>query len=282
MALYNTEANRRLMWRAGRYLYCRARGEVANNSETNGEAYVQSCVLNGTSASKTPLMVLDIGANLGEWTSLLLSKIPTKRVSFVSVLMFEPVPATYEKLKHNINRIENGHVAKAYPLAMSNEGGEAEMVVLSETGGTNSLHFDDDLAADAIGRVKIVKTTLDTFCEAEGIEHIHLLKCDTEGHDAHVLLGACGMLQAERLDVVQFEYNHRWVYARSFLKDMFDLIEGLPYRIGRICPDHIEVFDTWHFELERFFEGNYLIIHESVLEWFDVKEGKFDGSNTYA
>jgi hypothetical protein len=35
---------RRFLWRAGRALYCYARGEVTNDIETNGEAYVQACV----------------------------------------------------------------------------------------------------------------------------------------------------------------------------------------------------------------------------------------------
>ncbi len=280
--IFNSGSSRRLMWRAGRYLYRRARGEVANNIETNGEAYVQASVLAGAGTSKMPLTVFDVGANLGEWARLFLSQIPAQLISSARILMFEPVPATYDKLKVNISQFENGHVAQAYPLAMSNQAGEAEMVVLSETGGTNSLHFDENLAISAIGCAKIEKTTLDAFCKSEGIEHINLLKCDTEGHDAHALFGAREMLHAGRLDVAQFEYNHRWVYARSYLKDMFDLIEDLPYRIARICSNHIEVFEAWHFELERFFEANYLIVHESVLSWFDARCGVFDESNTYA
>jgi FkbM family methyltransferase len=270
------------MWRIGRYLYCRARGDVDNSIETNGEAYIQACVLKGTSVANMPLMILDVGANLGEWTKCFLRQTSDERISSLQILMFEPVSVTYEKLMRNISQIENGCVAKAFPLAMSNESGLAEMLILSETGGTNSLDFDSTLAAAAIGRTQIEKVTIDDFCTTEAIEHIHLLKFDTEGHDAHALLGAREMLKDSCLDVVQFEYNHRWIHARSYLKDVFDLVEGLPYNIGRICPDHIEIFKTWHFELDRFFEGNYIIVNDSALDWFDVHEGHFDASNTYA
>jgi FkbM family methyltransferase len=284
MGILQNEASRRLMWRMGRKLYSRARGELSENDiATNGETYVQACVLKhvrGTTAE--PLTIFDVGANLGEWTRELLEQLPSQSVSSTRVLMFEPVPGTFEKLQTNIDKFANGPLAQPYPLAMSNEVGEAEMVVLSETGGTNSLEFDDQMASKALDRTKIEKTTLDLFCKAQGIEHIHLLKCDTEGHDAHALEGARELLQASAIDAAQFEYNHRWIYARSYLKDMFDLVEGLPYRIGRICPDHIEIFEGWHFELERYFEGNYLIIREPALGWFDIVEGKFDVSNTYA
>lgn len=280
--IFSPASRRRLKWRLGRYIYLQARGVVANNIDTNGEAYVQACVLRGAGNSGVPLTVFDVGANLGAWTSSLIKQAPADLVERSKIWMFEPVPETFKKLKNNVNQMENGHIAEAYPLAMSDEAGESEMVVLSETGGTNSLEFDDKMAAGAIKKVKIKKTTLDTFCREHGVGHIHLLKCDTEGHDAHAVLGAREMLREGRLDVVQFEYNHRWIYARSYLKDMFDLIDGLPYRLGRICPDHIEIFKEWHFELEHFFEGNYVIIREPALVWFDAREGTFDVSNTYA
>ena len=90
------------------------------------------------------------------------------------------------------------------------------------------------------------------------------------------------LLQNSQIDVAQFEYNQLWIYSRSYLKDVFDLIDGLPYRLGRVCPGHVELFDSWHFELERFFEGNYVLIREPVLEWFEIRYGCFDNSNTYA
>ena len=255
---------------------------VANDIETNGEAYIQACVLRGAGTSNVPLTVFDVGANLGDWTRSLINQTPSDLIKTSKVWMFEPVPETFKKLNYKVSQIENGHVAEAYPLAMSNEIGESEMVVLSETGGTNSLEFDKNMASGAITRVKIKKSTLDVFCHEQGVEHIHLLKCDTEGHDAHAVSGAYKMLNEGRLDVVQFEYNHRWIFGRSYLKDMFDLIDGLPYRLGRVCPNHIEIFEDWHFELEHFFEDNYVIIKESALAWFDVKYGTFDASNTYA
>ena len=280
--IFNPESRRRFLWRAGRYLYCRARGEVANAIETNGEAYVQACVIKGTQSSEIPLTVFDIGANLGKWTTSLLAQIPEERAGQARITMFEPVPSTYEKLLKNMKGLEHGGMAKAWPLAMSNGEGEAEMVILSESGGTNSLEFDHELARQALNKVKIRKDTVDHFCQQEKIDHIHLLKCDTEGHDAHALEGVRAMLTGEQVDVAQFEYNQRWIYARSYLKDVFDLIDGLPYSVGRIQPGMIEVFESWHFELERFFEGNYLIVHDRALDWFNIRKGRFDSSNTYA
>ena len=270
------------MWRVGRNLYCRARGEIANNLATNGETYVQSCVLHGASTlTDKHVTLFDVGANLGEWTRALLHQCPDADCQDLRLYLFEPVPTTFARLQDNIAHLDQKDHARCFPLALSNKTGEAEMVILSESGGSNSLQFDASLAANALGRVKIRMNTLCNFCLEESIDHIHLLKCDTEGNDANVLEGAAAFLREERIDVVQFEYNHRWVYARRFLKDIFDLTDDLPYHVARIMPDHIEVFNGWHFELERFFEANYLIVHDRALPWFNSHMGQFDGSNVY-
>ena len=283
--MISSDGARRFLWRLGRNLYCRARGEIANNLTSNGETYVQACAFEAVGSSgEHSFIVFDIGANFGEWTKALLQQMPSspRNEKEARLFLFEPVPSTFEKLCANLIRMDRNGLTKAFNLALSNESGKAEMVVLSETGGTNSLHFDRHLGEAALNWVQVEKTTLVTFCAEQGIDHIHLLKCDTEGHDAKVLQGGKRLFETGRIDVAQFEYNHRWVYARHYLKDVFDLIDGLPYRIARICPRHIEVFEGWHFELERFFEANYLIVHERALDWFDVRFGTFDISNTYA
>src|SRR5690606_34784044 len=109
-----------------------------------------------------------------------------------------------------------------------------------------------------------------------------ILKCDTEGHDLAVMRGGIDLLRSERVDIWQFEYNQRWIAAHAFLKDVFDFIDDLPYRIGRVMPSSLELFESWHPELERFYQSNYVLIHESVLPWLPVTEGTFDASNSYA
>ena len=282
--LMSSPGLRRLAWRAGRRLYSAARGEEqANDIGGNGEAYVQACVLRAMPAD-APAAIVDIGANQGDWTATLLAQLPPERriSGLLRLELFEPVPATAASLRGRLAKIDPAGIANVTCAAVSDAPGAARMAVMSATGGTNSLHFDSDDAREALEFVEVEKLTLTQFCDARGIARLHLAKCDTEGHDLNVLRGARDLLAAGRIDVFQFEYNHRWIQARSFLKDVFDLVDGMPYKVARIQPGGIEVFEAWHPELDRFFQSNYLLVREPALGWFNARRGRFDDANTYA
>lgn len=274
---------RHLAWRTGRTLYRKARGEPdLNRPEVNGEAYVQRAVIAGTAASER-LCALDIGANQGEWSRLLLEQLPPSRRTNEQLRLhaFEPVPATRQSLQRNLSAVSGGSLVHIESCALSDTPGHAEMLIMSESGGTNTLQFDAAMSKSATSTIQIDKATLSEFCAHNKLDALDLVKCDAEGHDPKVIAGAADMLRAGKISVLQFEYNHRWIYARAYLKDVFDLVESLPYRVARVRPHHIETMAAWHPELERYFETNYLLIHDRTLKWFDVLDGRFDASNIY-
>ena len=65
-------------------------------------------------------------------------------------------------------------------------------------------------------------------------------------------------------------------------RDVFDLVEGLPYRVCKVVPEGIDAYESWHPELETFFEANYLLVRDDLVELLDVRRGKFSANNTYA
>jgi FkbM family methyltransferase len=277
-------ALRRLAWRLGRRLYVSARGEqIAVDIESDGETYLQAQVIANIPPAEK-LQALDIGANQGDWTKRLLSLAPPTRYNkeCLSVELFEPVPSTRERLFKMLQMTDKDGVCQVHSLAISNQAGSFQMALLSETGGTNSLHFDGSAEQPPGGWITVQTSTLMEFCARRGIDRIHLAKCDAEGHDFKILEGAKELFAAQRIDVLQFEYNHQWVFSRCYLKDVFDLVRGLPYRVGKLEPDSIEIYDDWHPELDRFFQSNYVLIAEAALGWFCIRRGSFDRSNTYA
>ena len=275
---------RRLAWRLGRRLYVSARGEqIACDIESDGETYLQARVIANISPAEK-LQALDIGANQGDWTKHLLSLAPASRPNRrrLSIELFEPVPSTRDRLIKTLRMTDKEGVCQVHSLAMSDQAGSFQMAIMSETGGTNSLHFDGGAAVPPGGWITVQTSTLTEFCASRGIDRVHLAKCDTEGHDLKVLEGARELFAARCIDVFQFEYNDQWIFSRCYLKDAFDLMKGLPYRIGKVEPDSIEIYDEWHPELDRFFQSNYVIIADAALGWFCIRRGSFDRSNTYA
>ncbi len=101
-------------------------------------------------------------------------------------------------------------------------------------------------------------TTLDNYADQEELDRLALVKIDTEGHDLAVLRGAHGLLAERRISTLQFEYNSRWIMARSFLRDVFEFLEPLHYQLGKLTPHGIEFYPSWDPELETFTEGNYV------------------------
>ena len=97
-----------------------------------------------------------------------------------------------------------------------------------------------------------------------------------------VIIGALPLLKHGKIAVLQFEYNHRWIFSRHFLKDVFDAVEGLPYKVGKICPNHIEIYEKWYPENERFFEANYVLLRNDSIAWFDTRLCRLDVNNTLA
>ena len=94
-----------------------------------------------------------------------------------------------------------------------------------------------------------------------------------------VIRGALPLLKEERISVLQFEYNHRWIFSRNFLRDVFLAIESMPYTVAKLQADHVLLFEKWHPELDKFFEGNYALIHHDARHWFPAKVATFDRFN---
>lgn len=257
--------------RAARFALNRGRLDVPNSMHSNGETALQSWVLSMRAAGE-PVQVFDVGANRGDWTQALLTAADRGGHTHVTVHAFEPSMHTYSLLRAALT----GQPVKMHQCAASDHVGEAVLTVIAPAAGTNYLNPDVAASRDAATEV-VATTTLDAFADEHDIVRIHLLKIDTEGHDLNVLRGAGGLLNGQRVDVVQFEYNHRWIYARAFLRDAFELLGAAGYHVGKLTPRGVEFYPGWDPDLETFVEGNYVGCTAEVKErlpqvhwWKDV------------
>jgi FkbM family methyltransferase len=263
------EIVKELAWRLGRRLYCAARGDMANDPTRNGEYWlVDRCL----EAAGGEAVALDIGANVGDWTAHVLQA-ARHRTTRASVFVFEPASATFAHVSKRYRDAPSVHVVRA---ALAAESGTANFFVIGDLAGTNSL---GEIAGASMEQVDVC--TVDQIVDQQGLRKVNLVKSDTEGFDSSVLAGAVKSLAGGVIDAWQFEYNHRWIQNRAYLFDVFQLVANLPYRVGRLRPERIELFDRWHPEMERFFEANYVLIHHSSRLLAHCVEGEFSISSVY-
>lgn len=233
--------------------YIRAYDNNDVNMKSNGEFWLIRNTPKNT-ADGIPL-AFDVGANNGEWSQEFIRQ---HRNCYVHA--FEPVPAVYERLTRNVVSSN----VQANNIGLSDVIGEHEI-----------LHTEDDTYYSSIvdhpqmnswlnkRRTRVMFTTGDAYCQAQSIEAINLLKIDVEGHDLRVLQGFRKMLEAEAIDVIQFEYNYTAIFARTALFDYYELLSPW-YEIGRLLADSVELVEYNHV-LDDFRQANFVAIRRSGL-----------------
>jgi FkbM family methyltransferase len=241
---------RSFIYRLGRHLYSWARGDLPNKPETNGEYWLVKQAMARVAGNA---VFLDVGANIGDWTATVIGHAEAIGLN-VYVKAFEPFGETRKMLAARFADIT---AVEIYATAVSEHTGTAVLYANHAGSGTNSLHPVSGRQQEAIA-----VTTLDAFLGASGIAHVAFVKIDVEGFDALVLKGAINALKHGAIDLLQFEYNWRWILNSQSLKNVFQLIEELPYLFGKLSGDRILLFDSWHFEMDRFFENNYVLIRK--------------------
>jgi FkbM family methyltransferase len=251
-ALLRGLLGRRLLWRTGRFLVNAARLDGPNRFEINGEAFVQDVCVAGAAA---PLLVLDVGANIGEWSRAMVERC-TRSGRALTLHAFEPSQVTFETLERNAEAWAGAASVELHRVAMSSRRGTAAFHSVGANAGRNSLH---EIPGESQAEGTVELTTLDAFALEHGLERIDLVKVDTEGHDFSVIEGARGLLEEGRIRVLQFEYTWRWIYSRTYLRDVFEFLRDKPYALGKVTPRGIEYASHWQWELESYVEGNYLI-----------------------
>jgi FkbM family methyltransferase len=248
-----TFLRRRNLVRLARFLLIEGRLEGSKEIADNGEAIVQRAAL--AAPCDGTRVIFDVGAYRGWWTEALLDATGGD-FSGLQVHCFEPSQRNHAILLERIAGFPAGAPIHPVKLGMSDAPGELELI-LSGRGGANSIYQHANTPED-FSTERIELTSIDHYCQEQGIDAITLAKVDAEGHDLQVLHGAARMLGEKRIGMIQFEYNHRWITARAFLKDAFELLQGHGYAVGKVTPQGIEFYRGWDWELETFWEANFL------------------------
>jgi FkbM family methyltransferase len=268
--------SRQFFWRLGRKMYMWARNEEPNDMTQNGELRLQRLIADSTPHG-SPLIAFDVGARIGDWSQSLIRR-SGRRSGGLEIHAFEPVPDSRQVILESLAAAIGAGQLHVNAFALSDEIGTFSMYVPEPKGGTSTLHPDSRCRYEHVFDVST--STLDEYCRMHSIGRIDLVKVDTEGNDLKVIRGAFELMQRGAIGVLQFEYNHRWVYSRTFLKDVFDLVRGTPYEVAKVCANSLEIYTEWHPELERYFENNYALINKQVAAQLKCRHVRIGRGNS--
>ena len=168
---------------------------------------------------------IDVGANIGTTT---VPAVVTH--GFGSAVSIEPEPENIRNLRLNIVLNDLDDRVTALPVAVSNERGEADLVVNQRRTGKHWIATDrgklenKGVPEDEILRVETV--TLDYLVEGSVIEpeRVGMLWMDAEAHEGHVLEGASALL--ERGTPIVLEYNPELLDRAGGLTKIDDALRG--------------------------------------------------------
>lgn len=216
-----------------------------------GEEKVIEIIANTKEANNGSCVIFDVGANVGEYSELLLNYFKTEAAIFA----FEPARKTFDSLCSN-KRLNN--VSKIN-IGFGSENGELKLYRQTTNSPLASV-YQREYQGETFQEFDIVKIeTVDYFCSINNISELLFLKIDVEGYEMEVIKGAFEMIKSGKIKYLQFEFGGTQIHSRTFFKDFWDILS--PYFvIHKILKDGFDEIKSYEERLEVFSYSNFLCI----------------------
>ncbi|WP_457767790.1 FkbM family methyltransferase [Cyanobium sp. ULC084] len=218
-------------------------------------------------------IVLDIGANKGEYAKALLSKLGED----IEIHCFEPSADHCETL--NALQLDNPGKVFYHSTAISSKN-ESRILFKDQRGSGLASLYERDLACHGLSldqQEQVSTSTIDDWMNVSHLHEISFAKIDVEGHELDIFKGAAQALSESRILAVQFEFGGCNIDSRTFIKDFHSLlVRNYQYRLYRLAPGKVlvdlnsynEDFEcfTWQnllaFSNARFIPPDYQLVFE--------------------
>lgn len=203
---------------------------VGHNTYLSGEEYVINTLINQI-LEKDPGIIFDVGANKGDYARMLRNKFPSAEIH-----CFEPGPDAFQQLvfntaglKLNLHNVAVGSSNGTLTLVKSSNDDDGTMLTAYQNAITDIFTF----AGEPNQQIVCNMVCLDDFCK-DKVQKIDFLKIDVEGHELEVLKGAAKIIAANKVSIIQFEFNEFNIISKSFFYDYYKLLPQ--YKFYRIMP----------------------------------------------
>ena len=182
--------------------------------------------------------IIDVGANNGMVAKAALDSYPES-----SIICFEPVRSTFEKLRCNLS--EYGERVHLYNAALSDHDG-LETINITSSNAANSLErqasfhkrFNPHICETGTETIQVMR--LDEAAGLFSAKKVQIVKIDVEGHELKVLKGGTNFLRAcVDIIIIEIALQRDNSLEHQALFEIFSLLEELGFRL-------INIFDLHH------------------------------------
>ena len=203
---------------------------------------------------------LDIGANVGNYTKLILQETNSK------VISFEPLPDAYRELE-NLKK-DFSERLEIFNIAISNENKKQDLHFSNEKSEKASLmkHLEklSFIGKANKNKISVEVKKLDDLKNILKNQIIDFIKIDTEGYEFEVLDGAKYLLKEHKPKFIQIEFNWhqllkgQTLYKISSMIDFSDTFKILPHG------DELIQIDPSRPENNIYHLSNYVFIRKDI------------------
>ena len=208
-------------------------------------------------ANKSTRLCLDIGANKGDFTRVLLEETDSK------VIAFEPLPFKFEEMVQNLSKFQDR-------CTLINKGVGAKTETLT-------IHYNEERSEHAsfsqeVKNVEYVVnsntldigvTSLDDFCKLNQIVEIDFIKIDTEGFEKEVFEGAQEIFKTVKPKFIQIEYNWHQLFRNTSLHYFSKKLPN--YEVYQLTYDGMSKVDPKHPLANIYIFSNFVFIRKDII-----------------
>ena len=199
-------------------------------------------------------IVLDCGANRGDWTDALLES----NDSLDAVYLIDANPILIDFLKSKYQNNQKVHIIHR-GVDYRSDKISFHIPDIGDPHGT----FSSNMLSSSFSN-SIITSTIDELLEENNIPKIDFLKLDLEGFDYFALLGARKSIAQGKIDVIQFEITRCWEESGASPCAAFRFLKNANYQIFWLHRDSLfkirDIENITHFSLY----SNFICINKRL------------------
>jgi FkbM family methyltransferase len=147
---------------------------------------------------KNECIIFDIGGNVGQTIGRFKKHMPN-----AIIYSFEPQQSSFQKMDQKYRKDEK---VILIDKAVGSVEGRKSFDENEESDMSSFLKLDNGGWGKIVKTSMVDVTTVDEYCKKQNIEHIDVLKSDTQGYDYEVFKGAANMMKGNKIHMILFEF----------------------------------------------------------------------------